>query len=657
MNPSLQMQSFLASNTENKLRTIVAHVADMTIEVDRSGVIHFMNHIEERYNDVIGRSVYEFVDEEDGLTIRLALERVFEQGKKEEYQVKSLDGRWWNSIVHLIPEEPEPRALIVAQDVTLQRMAEQLRAGQNKAMRMLLRGKPIKDVLTVVAKTVEQQTIGKDCSIWLFEGDTVFPVAAPGFSDEHLRALLDSPLDALFQKLAEAADAETMLVVPDIEESDLAPEHKAVCKRFNRRSEWMAPFKDDDGNLCGVIALCGPEPGEPPAAVRRMLDTAVGFTSVALQSRRANEQLQKNEQRFRTYFDTCLIGIAISDVNKNWIEVNDRFAQMLGARKEELKGRSWLDFTHPDNLKASLEWVKRAIANPNERSHSFEKQFIDVHGSAIHTLISSGVVHNAEGEIEYFVTLVQDLTEQKQAEEKIRRRDELLTHYDRLATMGAMAAEIAHQIVQPVSSLSTLSHSLEKMLQGNIPFNDEEFRSRIARINKIALNATRVTQSITRFARGQGKSPEHVQLNELVERTLDLLKIDLRSDVELTFSPAPVDAMLFVEETLIQQVIVNLVRNAVTAMEQNSAGKRLKVSAGWVDSNTVEVAVADNGPGLDQQHVPDIFDAFVSHSKQGTGLGLAICQSIITSHDGAIDVHESEWGGSRFRFTLPAEPL
>lgn len=652
------MRSFLASNTENKLRTIVANVADMTIEVNRQGVILFMNHIEERYLDVIGRSIYEFVSEADAAIMQQALKRVFEEGQKEEYEVKSLDGRWWKSIVNQIPEEPEPRALIIATDVTHQRLGEKLRAGQNKAMRKLLRGDPLGDVLKVVAETVDEQVVEKDCSIWLFENNAVFPAAAPSFSEEHLQALRDSPLETLFQKLADAADAETILVIPDIEDSDLAPEHKAVCRRFGRRSEWMAPFKDDAGNLCGVIALCGPDPGEPDETVRRMLDTAVGFTKVALQSRRASEELRKNEERFRTYFDSCLIGIAISDVNKRWIEVNDRFAKMLGSTKDDLKGRTWLDFTHPENLEKSLEWVERAKSNPDISSHSFEKQFIDVHGNVIETLISSGVVHKANKEIDYFVTLVQDMTEQNKAEEAIRKRDEMLTHYDRLATMGAMAAEIAHEIVQPVSSLTTLSNSLEMMLQGNIPFNDEEFKSRISRINKIALNAARVTQSITRFARGQGKSPEHARLNELVEGSLALLKTDVRRrDVNLTFEPAPEDALVFVEDTLIQQVIVNLVRNAVNAMEQNPADKRLKVGAAWVDERTVEVTVADNGPGLDEQQVPDIFDAFVTHSKHGMGLGLAICQSIVASHDGAIEVKKSEWGGSLFRFTLPAEPI
>lgn len=658
MNSSVELRTFLASNTENKLRTIVAHVADITIEVDQEGVIHFMNQILADYSDVIGHSIYEFVNEPDVEMMHDALQRVFSTGQTQAYEVQSLDGRWWNSVVNVIPDEPEPRALIIATETTLQRKALLLRKGQNEAMRKLLSGDSLGEVLTVVAATVEQQVVGMDCSIWLFEEDAVTPVAAPSFSDEHVQALRSLDFTALFGSLADAAKRESMYIVPDIENSELTAEHKAVCKRFGRKSEWMRPFKDDAGNLCGVIALCGSQTGEPNSEVQRMLDTAAGFTALALQNRRASEELRKNEERFRTYFDTCLIGIAISGGDTRWIEVNDRFAQMLGASKEELVTRSWVEFTHPDDIEESLAWVDYAKANPHDKSRSFAKRFVDTKGKVIETEISSGVIHKANNEVDYFVTLIQDVTARNQAAEEIRQRDEMLTHYDRLATMGAMAAEIAHEVVQPVSSLTTLSRSLEMMLEGNIPFDDGEFKTRIARINKIALNAARVTQSITRFARGQGKSPEHVQLNELLLASLALLKIDLkRSDVELEVQPAEQDALLFVEDTLIQQVIVNLVRNAVAAMEQNSGEKRLQVAANWAGDHTIEVTVADNGPGLSEQQVPDIFEAFVSHSKRGIGLGLAICQSIVISHNGSIDVQKSQWGGSRFRFTLPAEPL
>ncbi|MCR9117895.1 MAG: PAS domain S-box protein, partial [bacterium] len=431
-------------------------------------------------------------------------------------------------------------------------------------------------------------------------------------------------------------------------------DHVEICERFGHRCEWLRPFANSAGEVVGLIGLCGPEPGAPNDEVRRMLETAARFTGVALQGRETNEALRRNEERFRTYFDSCMIGIAISDNDTYWIELNDRFAEILGYKKEELIGKSWVKHTHPDDLAACLAWVEAAAVDPTKRSQIFKKRFIRADGSTAETELYSGVVHKPDGDVDYYVTLVQDVTERNRANRELRRRDEMLKHYDRLASMGAMAAEIAHEIVQPLSTLSMLSESLEVKLRRQEASVSEDIIASIEKIKNVAVNAARVTQGITRFARGHGKSPECVVLGDLIQRTLELLESDLeRHKVDWTVEHQAAEAIVFVEEVLIQQVIVNLVRNAANAMEANEGERRLVVRTRWLENSIIEVEVADNGPGVDSEKAKGIFEAFVSYRNEGVGLGLAICKSVIASHDGSIRVHKSDLGGSSFRFTLP----
>jgi C4-dicarboxylate-specific signal transduction histidine kinase len=249
--------------------------------------------------------------------------------------------------------------------------------------------------------------------------------------------------------------------------------------------------------------------------------------------------------------------------------------------------------------------------------------------------------------------VLSDVTDQRRASELIAKHRDAAHRTARLIALGEFASAVAHELNQPLAAIATYNHSCMRMLQSGNPDHDQILQAmHICRDQ--AKRAGRIIQRLRGLLRHPGPALAEQDLNELVGAVLELSEPGAR-DAGVTFerdlSGQP--PLVRADRLLIEQAALNLVRNAVEAVQElPPARRRVTVTTRVEHDGSGTLAVADNGDGVPQEVRERLFDAFVTTKRGGLGLGLSICRSVIEAHGGAIR-HEDNAGGARFAFTLP----
>jgi len=255
-----------------------------------------------------------------------------------------------------------------------------------------------------------------------------------------------------------------------------------------------------------------------------------------------------------------------------------------------------------------------------------------------------------------FTGFLRDLTERQQTQQRLQELQTELTHVSRLTEMGQMASALAHEVNQPLSAATNYLGAGQVLLaRGNQPATE---RARGV-FDKAAEQVERATQLVRRlrdFGR-KGESERHPEpIGKLIDEAAALALIGARdSGIQVQLLIAPELPEVVVDRIQVQQVIVNLIRNAVEAME--SERRELTVSAALDGVGGVAIRVADTGPGLAPEVAERLFDPFVTTKPQGMGIGLSICRSIVEAHGGKLHAEPNPEGGTVFAFSLPTAPL
>jgi C4-dicarboxylate-specific signal transduction histidine kinase len=257
----------------------------------------------------------------------------------------------------------------------------------------------------------------------------------------------------------------------------------------------------------------------------------------------------------------------------------------------------------------------------------------------------------ADGAVTGFTAVSADVNERKEAEEAERRHQAELTHVLRLATMGEMAAGLAHEINQPLAAIVSYARGCARRLRAGVT-DAEGIAGAVDRIAGEALRAGDIIRRLRRLVRKEAPRQEPVDLNSVVEDVVELFRPESRElaiavDVRLEKDLPAVCA----DPIQLEQIVLNLVRNGIESMAENRAPRRLAVATS-VSAAAVELVVEDTGPGLPQAQSERVFDAFFTTKSQGLGMGLSISRTIAESHRGKL-IAEPCATGARFRLTLP----
>jgi C4-dicarboxylate-specific signal transduction histidine kinase len=262
------------------------------------------------------------------------------------------------------------------------------------------------------------------------------------------------------------------------------------------------------------------------------------------------------------------------------------------------------------------------------------------------------VLRDAEGKVLKFIGTTTDIDDQKRAEEALSQAHRELTHVARVTMMGELAASIAHEVNQPLGAVVANANACLHWLKHQPPKLDEAQES----VRQIILDGNRGSEVVTGIRKLLRKEPPHgapLKINEVAQEMIALLQAELR---EVTVEILLEDDLAFAvaDRVQLQQVLLNLIMNAVEAMKSVSDRPRvLRIVTKRDSGSLILVAVQDSGPGLNPEQTRKLFDPFYTTKPQGLGMGLSICRSIIERYGGRLWAESNEDSGATFKFTLP----
>ena len=372
-----------------------------------------------------------------------------------------------------------------------------------------------------------------------------------------------------------------------------------------------------------------------------------------------HRDLAERETRVRRLFDSNIIGIVIFDFKGGVIDANDAFLDMVGYSREDLlSGRiRWTDMT-PVEWRAATE-QRLADLRAAATRQAYEKEYFRKDGSRVPVLIGSVAL---EGRRDEGVAFVLDLTERKRAEEALRESEQRyreaqmeLAHANRVATMGQLTASIAHEVNQPIGGAVTNAEAALRWL-GARPPDLEEVRQALGRIIKDGNRAGEVIGRIRAILKRTPPRKDGLAINEAILDVIVLTRSEaVKNGVSVQTQLAEGLPLILGDRVQLQQVILNLIINAVEAMSGSEGSRNLLISTGQAEPDGVLVAVRDTGPGLAPASLERLFEAFHTTKPGGLGMGLSICRSIIEAHGGRLWASANEPRGAVFQFTLPPE--
>ncbi|WP_169729301.1 PAS domain-containing sensor histidine kinase [Solimonas soli] len=488
----------------------------------------------------------------------------------------------------------------------------------------------------------------------------------PSIADDPLRALLDAAVDAIV-----LIDAQGLVV------------------GFNRSAEQLFGYRAAEVHGCNVSMLM-PQPyrGEHDAYIDRYahtgerriigigrevvaqrkdgstfpIDLSVGEFSNAgvrgyvgilrdISERKRHEaMLRQNGEELRRIFEYAPTAMTTTDLEGHILRANRACAELLGCRIEELVGKRHSDLVHAEDRPRLLA----AYAQLREEGGEFRQEFRYPRrdGTEMQALLYSAAVAD-DGRQQMIISELVDRSALLAANREAEALRGRLTHAARVGQLGEMVSGIAHEVNQPLTAIANYAHACRRLLQSG----DATPADLIAPLEKIATQAERAGQVIRglRTLARRGETPRQtLQVNQLVREVLPLIEFDARqAGIRLRMQLATGLPPVHCDEVQIQQVVLNLVRNAVEAMNGARSSDVIDIVTSTQEPRFVEIVVMDSGPGIAPEAADRLFEPFYTTKPQGMGLGLSICQSIAIAHGGELSYYVNERAGATFALRLP----
>ena len=416
---------------------------------------------------------------------------------------------------------------------------------------------------------------------------------------------------------------------------DLVPQNAPLTRR--------AGIVTTRGESRFFDVICQPLPSAEGAPAR-LLGILVDVTE---QTRREAENV--------AILDTAVDAIVMIDED-GIVETFSRSAsELFGFAPEEIIGRPVTLLMPEPHRSRHDDYIRRYVETGEKRIIGIgrELQAQDRYGRRIpiYLAVSEILLQGRRR----FTGIIRDLSEQYATREALAEQRERLAHVGRLSTMGEMTASIAHEINQPLTAISMYAQSSLKLIQRG-DLDPEKLAGALEKLNTQSLRAGAIIERIQRFARAQDSQRELLDLNDLLKELVKLAEGDARiHDVTITFDLAKNLPAVYCDPIQIQQVALNLIRNAIDAMKdiQCRNGNGMSITSRAMPDGRVEVAVSDQGPGVAEDQVKLLFKPFHTTKKDGMGMGLSICRTIVAEHGGELSFRNNPKDGATFFFTLP----
>ncbi len=349
-----------------------------------------------------------------------------------------------------------------------------------------------------------------------------------------------------------------------------------------------------------------------------------------------------------TVVDNAPMLVAYVDSNYRYRFNNLTYLKIFGVTPRALYGHRIHDVLGEKSTQACLPYLRQALSG---QAVDFEIRLLEARGGPRDLSVTCLPDVSPDGVVRGYYLIANDITQLKEAERRDRQRLLELAHVSRLASVGEVSTEIAHQINQPLAAIAMYSSAALRTLRNG--GEEAQVLQWLEQANLQAHRAGEIIRYLRRFARKGTPQRAPVPLNEVVREVINLMRFSNQvQDVVIDLDLDEHLPMLRGDRILLEQVVYNLVRNALDAvMEQPQTG-HLQIRTSAIEGS-VRFELADNGPGVGEGTTLDIFDPFVSDKPSGIGIGLAISRSIVEAHGGTIGYVNRPEGGAVFNFSIP----
>jgi len=372
-----------------------------------------------------------------------------------------------------------------------------------------------------------------------------------------------------------------------------------------------------------------------------------------LERKRAEEALRESEEQYRTLTNNLSVGVFRTTPGSkgNYIEVNPAYTNMFGFdnKKELLSSHAYDLYQNPDDRERFSEKMLKDGAVRNEEILLKKKDGTSIIGS-----VTAVAVKDDAGIVKYYDGIIEDVTELRRVKEEAQKRWEEMAHLGRVATMGELAASLAHELNQPLTAILSNAQAALRFMAGDTP-NFTEVRDILEDIVADDKRAGEVIQRLRFLFRKGELERVPVDMNNLVRDVVSLISSEaiIRNVTIETILESNLPPVLG-DRVHLQQVIINFILNASEAMnETDDVSREIIISTEKEDDRKVKVGIRDSGTGLHEEAFNQIIEPFYTTKPDGMGMGLSINRSIIDAHLGRLWAENNPDRGATFYFTLP----
>ncbi|MFZ6656850.1 ATP-binding protein [Undibacterium sp. TJN19] len=372
--------------------------------------------------------------------------------------------------------------------------------------------------------------------------------------------------------------------------------------------------------------------------------------------RLAAEGALRQQVTFRTAMENSLVtGLRARDMEGRLTYVNPAFCQMVGYPSEQIIGRlPPMPYWAPEAIEEYQQRFTQLLAG-SVPSEGFETVYQHASGERIPVLIYESALINEHGQQTGWMSSILDISELRRAQELTRQQEEKLHASARLATMGELASMLAHELNQPLAAISSYTTGAINLMQSGI-IDKPLFQSALEKVNAQAQRAGQIIRSVHEFVKKREATREPVHVAELIHSIMPLVELQAQTThVALQWQIRPQLPLVLADGVMLEQVLLNLTRNAIEAMQTTPPEKRiLRVEARHDLANEqIVVAVIDRGHGIPADVAEKLFSPFFTTKSSGMGMGLNICRTAIEFHGGKLFHSDNPAGGTIFQFALP----
>lgn len=367
--------------------------------------------------------------------------------------------------------------------------------------------------------------------------------------------------------------------------------------------------------------------------------------------------LEAAEARLRSILQTVPDAMIIIDEKGRIESLSTTAERLFGYSHDEVAGRN-VGILMPSPYREQHDaYIERYLSTGERRIIGIGRIVVGQRkdGSTFPMHLTVGELRT--GDRHHFTGFIRDLTDQQITESRLKELQSEVTHMSRFTALGEMASTLAHEINQPLTAISNYLKGSQRILQrldGKLGSEDAAvLHEAIGKAADQALRAGQIIRRLREFV-SRGESERTVEsLPKLIEDASTLALVGARENgIEVVFRLDPDATEVLADRIQIQQVLVNLIRNAIEALIEAAPPRRLEIVTASVEGDLVEVSVADTAAGLAPEVARSLFQPFVTTKRKGMGLGLSICRTIVEAHGGKISVDRRDGGGTVFRFTL-----